>query len=560
MSDSLRTAPLALALVVSLSAAPRAWADELFPAPAPEQVPGAPPVGPGPRPTLPAPIADPVDPPVPTVALRMRVPAASGTDDELQYRIVIDNPSRASAHHVAVRSTLLGEARFVRATPEPSQKEPEVRWQFGTLEPGARKEIVLVVKPTGPGEVKCCARVQFEHGQCVTTRIGTAPATPNPARPLPEGKAELRLRVGGPPQPVVEVGPVIDFETEVSNVGTGTAKGVVLTNRLPEALAFSKSDTNTPGDRDQPGVVNWDLGDLAPGTVRRVRCTVIPKAAGNFTVRAEIRDASGASAEGSRRVVVGEPKLSLVATGPKVRLVNRPATYLITVANPGTMAVTNVVVATEITEGMALQSATPGAVISSRRTRLDKRLDRDVSYQELRWSIAALAPGERRTLQMVLQTSNDGTLDHRVTATADRNLEQHAEVRTQFEKLTGMHLEIVKSADPISVGEEAVYRVNAINQGDGAAQDLRVTLVIPEEMEILKDQAEPMVRVEGQTVSYMPPAPLAARSTGTFKVKVRAIKAGDVRLTAKLICDQLKEGGPVTVEETAIIVADPPGK
>ena len=178
---------------------------------------------------------------------------------------------------------------------------------------------------------------------------------------------------------------MIDFETEVTNAGTAPAKAVVLTNKLPAELQFSNSDPSVTGD--QMGVVTWNLGDMAPGQTRRVRCTVIPKSVGKFTMQAEARAAVGVNGKASRAVAVGEPKLSLVATGPKSRLVNRPATYLITVSNPGTMALTNVVVTTEITEGMALQSATGGALISNRRTRVDKRLDREVSYQDLRWSL-----------------------------------------------------------------------------------------------------------------------------------------------------------------------------
>jgi uncharacterized repeat protein (TIGR01451 family) len=534
---------------------PCAAAEEMPVPPIPGDEPGAPPLGPVAGP----PSVEPVDPPVPTITLRVRVPASSGPDDELQYRILVENASRASAHHVAVRNAVPANIRFVRATPEPTEKEPELRWLFGTLEPGARKEIVLVVKPTGPGDVRNCARVQFEHGQCVTTRIGNSPApapVPTP-RPAADGQAELKLRMVGPAQPTVELGPIVDFETEVTNVGTAPVKGVVLTNKLPAELAFSNSDPAVAGD--QMGVVTWNLGDLAPGQARRVRCTVIPKAVGSFTVRAEARDAAGRSGEASRAVAVGEPKLTVVATGPKVRLVNRPATYNITVSNPGTMPVTNVAVTTEVTEGMTLQTATGGAIISNKRTRLDKRLDHDVTYQEVRWSLGTLAPGDRRALQMILQTANEGTLDHRVTATADRNLEQHAEVRTLFEKVTGMHLEIVKTADPISVGEEATYTFHAINQGDGAAPNVALTVLVPGEMEVLKDKLEPTARVEGQSVTFMLPS-LAAGAKGTFVLKVRALKPGDVRLTAKLLCDQLTQGGPVTNEETATIVADGPGK
>jgi uncharacterized repeat protein (TIGR01451 family) len=286
---------------------------------------------------------------------------------------------------------------------------------------------------------------------------------------------------------------------------------------------------------------------------------VIPKVVGSFTNRAEARDGAGRSWETSSSVVVGEPKLNVVTAGPKVRLVNRPATYHITVSNPGTMPVTNVVVTSEVTEGMALKSATGGALISNERRRFDKALNRDVVYQEVRWSLGTFAAGEKRTVQMVLQTPNVGRLDHRVTATADRNLEHRAEAQTDFEEATGMSLEIAKSADPIEVGGEVTYTIHAINQGDGRANNIAVSVTVPEQMEFVKDKLDATARVEGQTVVFTLPG-LAAKTPATFVVKVRALKPGDVRVTAKLMCDQLTKGGPVTQEETTTIIADGPGK
>src|SRR5262245_39311848 len=61
----------------------------------------------------------PVDPPVPTVALRVRVVAASAPEQEIEYRICVHNTSPAAAHHVLVRNPLPVNARFVRAVPEP---------------------------------------------------------------------------------------------------------------------------------------------------------------------------------------------------------------------------------------------------------------------------------------------------------------------------------------------------------------------------------------------------------------------------------------------------------
>ena len=125
---------------------------------------------PGPLP-ISAPEVNREDPPTPVVAIRVRVPASAAAGQELEYHICIENLSAASAHHVIVRNPLPANARFVRAKPEPSAKEPELVWNLGTLEACGCREIVLVLSPTGTGDIQDCARVQFEHGQCVTTRI-----------------------------------------------------------------------------------------------------------------------------------------------------------------------------------------------------------------------------------------------------------------------------------------------------------------------------------------------------------------------------------------------------
>src|SRR5262249_12104919 len=112
-----------------------------------------------------------VDPPAPQVTIRVRVPARVTIGQEIEYRISVENTSRAPAHHVVVRNPLPVGARFVRAEPPPATTDPELRWEFGTLAESAKRDITLVLAPTGRNDVTNCARVQFEHGQCVRTEI-----------------------------------------------------------------------------------------------------------------------------------------------------------------------------------------------------------------------------------------------------------------------------------------------------------------------------------------------------------------------------------------------------
>src|SRR5207237_269889 len=98
-------------------------------------------------------------------------PASAAAGQDLEYRIIVENASRAPAHHVVVRNPLPAHAIFVRATPKPDETGAELLWRLGTLDGCGSREIVLVLSPTGGGDVDNCARVQFEHGQCVTTRV-----------------------------------------------------------------------------------------------------------------------------------------------------------------------------------------------------------------------------------------------------------------------------------------------------------------------------------------------------------------------------------------------------
>src|SRR5262249_55196008 len=147
-------------------------------------------------------------------------------------------------HHVIVRNPLPANAEFVRATPAPAQAAPELIWRLGTLPPCGCREIVLVLRPTGAGDVRNCARVQFEHGERVTTRVlppppSVAPAPmpppPPPDRPAP-APSPLVVRKTAPER--VLLYDAVPFVVEITNTGSVPLTDVELTDILPAGLEF----------------------------------------------------------------------------------------------------------------------------------------------------------------------------------------------------------------------------------------------------------------------------------------------------------------------------------
>lgn len=454
------------------------------------------------------------DPPTPVVALRVRVPACAAAGQELEYHICVENVSAAPAHHVLVRNPLPAHARFVRAKPEPNSKEPELVWQLGTLAPCACCEIVLVLAPTGTGDVENCARVQFEHGQCVCTKI---------ARP------SISLRKEGPAQAVLY--DALTYRLTVTNTGGVEVSGVTLNDTLPEGLE--------PADGKKP--MTWDLGTLAPGQCRTVEYNVVAKKAGKLCNKAVATAAGGLREEAESCVTVADARMTLAKTGPDRRYVNLAAAYQITVTNAGTAALENV----SITD-----------LVPAEATFVSASNDGRLENNQVRWQIGGLAAGESRSVDVVLRARKAGRVCNRATAAADRGLTAQAEACTEFVGESGLLLEVVDSDDPVEVGGETSYIILIRNQGSVPATRVVINAQVPEQFAVTRVTGPADHRREGGRVVFEP-ITLDPQNTARFVIYVKAGRPGDVRFKVDLTADQLTSG-PVHEEESTTIYADVP--
>jgi uncharacterized repeat protein (TIGR01451 family) len=457
----------------------------------------------------------PQDPPVPVVVLSVRVPASTAAGQELLYHLCVENCSAAAAHHVVVRNPLPAGARFVRSDPQPSAREPELLWTLGTLEPGQRRDIVLVLAPTGMEDVKNCARVQFEHGQCVCTRIA---------------KAELKLRKSGPSQGVLY--DALSYQLTVTNTGDAEATGVKVTDMLPAGL-------EAVGGKNP---LTWDIGTLAPGQSKSVEYQAAAKASGRLCNRASAVAAGGLHAEAESCVTIGEPRLTLAMVGPARRYLNMNAVYQLTIANPGTAPLRNVTVTDPLPAKTTFVSASGGGRLAG---------------SEITWSIGSLEPRATRTVELALRSQEAGKVCNRAVARAERGLTAQAEACTEFIGVSALLMEVVDTDDPVEVGAETSYVISVRNQGTVAATNIRIEALVPEQMDIIRVTGPTDHRKDGRRINFQP-LTLQAHSDGRYVVYVRAIKPGDVRFKVDLNADVLTSG-PVHEEESTTIYMDVPG-
>jgi uncharacterized repeat protein (TIGR01451 family) len=381
-----------------------AWAGEIV-----DQLPPPTPVEAIPEAALPCPI----DPPVPRVAIRVRVPACAAAGEELVYRLVVENTSKAAAHHVVVRNPLPANARLIKAEPQPTVATPELRWSLGTMQPGDRKTILLVLRPTGPGELRNCARVQFEHGQCVCTRVGVGDtrARPELVPEMPKvGQPRLTLAKTGPRNRYLNL--PVTYLLTVSNPGNAPARNVTIVDPVPATMTFLRA---TNGGRLVEGSVRWIIASLDPGASRTVQVVLQAKGPG------EVRNQATATAEGglaARAEAVTDFRgvsallVDLADTVDPVE-VEGETSYVLTIKNQGMLPVTNIQIKALVPPEMAVTG-----VKGPNEGRLGEK---GPNGQSLTFDpLKSLAPGATAKFEILVRAKRAGDARLKVDVTADQ--------------------------------------------------------------------------------------------------------------------------------------------
>jgi uncharacterized repeat protein (TIGR01451 family) len=316
----------------------------------------------------------PPDPPSPHVVMKVRVPAHALPGRELEYRVFLENNSPGDAHHVVVKCPLPANVKYVRASPSAHQKEPELQWHLGTMHGGGKCEISLVVVPQGTDDVRMCFRVQYEHGQCVTTRLSELPPRIPGEPPLPsdfDGKGrppeikpippetpapKLKLTMEGPKERPVNL-PAKYFLT-VTNDGKAAATNLLLRAMLPDKTEFvSASDDGV----HMAGQIAWLLKELPANQKWTVELAYKSKEPGLRCVKASALADKDVSAQGELCTnFVGLSALYLEMIDREDPIpVGGDTSYPITVVNTGAGPATNLRVRALIPPQMVLDKTTP---------------------------------------------------------------------------------------------------------------------------------------------------------------------------------------------------------
>jgi uncharacterized repeat protein (TIGR01451 family) len=448
------------------------------------------------------------DPPTPVVSLKLRIPTDVNVNQEVECKILIENTSTSPAHHVIVHDPLPTGVKLVRASPEPTSQTPELVWRLGTLSGGCKQEITLVLQPTTTGAIANCARVQFEHGQCTTTKVH---------------KPGLQVRREGPKEAVK--GDDVKFMLTVSNTGDSELTNLKLEEHLP--LGFEHETKQK--------ILRWDMASLPPGDSETTEYVVKAVAAGKACTNAVLRADGDLRDEFETCVQINEPKMNLMKSGPQKRYVNLPAVYQITVENPGVVPLKGVSISDQVPEQATFVRAS------------DNGEQRD---NQVVWSLGDLDPGTSKTVELELKAKKEGTILNQAVARADRGLTKQAEIKTIFAGVAALSMEVKHNNDPLEIGNSLTFDITVNNPGSSLAKNVRVSLETPFQLEVVRAAGDADHEKLGNMVTFNP-INIPAGGDAHFQVEARAVRAGvHVRTQVRLEADQLPSG---TVEQEEVV-------
>lgn len=449
----------------------------------------------------------------PTLVIQKFAPGEIQVGKPAKFVVQVRNAGAQSADDVTVRDEIPQGTKLISTSPNASTEGGAIVWKLGKLSPGEDRTVEMQLMPTTEGEIGSVATVYYSAQASVKTKC-TMP--------------QLAIRMTAANE--VMIGNQQHVKIEIKNPGTGDATHVMLFENVPPNVKHAAGPA-----------LEFEIGTLHPGETRELDLVLTAEKAG------KVVNALTARADGSLQVQqqvefeVIAPALTVDVNGPERRYLERPATYEVSVVNPGTAPAHDVQIVTKLPKGMKF-------------VRANNMGEYDAATHAVYWSLAELPKGERGTVEVVAMPTETGQQTLQVEGHAQQGLTDHKQRDITVEGLAAIMFEVRDLEDPIEVGGETVYEIRVVNQGTKAATNVQVTCEIPPGMKVLSAEGEAAHKVMDSRLVFEPLQQLAPKADTVYRIRAQGLQAGDQRITVQVNTDDLQQ--PIRREESTRVFGD----
>ena len=455
----------------------------------------------------------------PSVKIEKHGPAQAMVGADVEYTITVTNDGDADADQLEVVDVVPPGMEYIRSDPPAAPEGDRVRWSLGSLAAGGSTALTIVLRPTQPGRYDNCAQVllagRVQDESCVSTEVSSP---------------QIQVSKEGPE--VAAVGQTVTYTITVANPNPTPLTGVVVTDEIGQGMAH-ESGSQT---------VEAELGTLEPGERKQVSIDLVGTMPGTHTNRVVVTADGGVQASDQVQTTFVQPTLQIDKTGPSLRYLNRPVEYTIVVQNPTSIAIPDVVVSDLVPQELRFQEANHGGQLDGNR---------------VVWQVGTLGPGESRQLVARFIAQQEGArVENVAVATAAYGIRVEDRHVLEIRGIAGLLLEAVDLRDPLPVGELGEYQIRVTNQGNAAANAVRIRVILPEGMELVDAQgpSQSQPSPDGTQVQFAPVNSLEPQMSLTYRIRVRAVNPGTKVLRILLEAAEPVLTGPVEEQEPTQVI------
>lgn len=435
----------------------------------------------------------------PVMQIQKRAPEEIQVGKPATFVITVRNAGNATAHEVTVVDSVPRGARFVAAMPTASPDPNKMlTWKLGEIAAGDERTINLQIIPEVQGEVGSVATVHFAAQASVRT-IATM------------SKLEIELESRSD----VVISDAQEINVIVRNSGTGVARDVRLEADIPVELRHESGDAQLAAQ----------LGDIRPNETKRLTlvCSAVQPGQSACIVRAVTDD--GVQAEEKIEVDVRAPQLIAAIQGPKIRYLERQATYQIAVKNIGTSTATNLDFTVHLPAGLKFNGANNGG-----------------SYQpeshSVVWGLEALpATTTPAEMELVVLPVELGEQVISFAARGDLNVSAEAKAGVTVDGLAKLAFTIDQDNGTIEAGASSTYSVQVTNVGNKSDRNVRLMVELPAGTQLLDVNAPVQYELQGSVLMFAPIDEMRNKDQHTYRFQIKHNQAGTQVVRTKLTSD-----------------------
>lgn len=280
----------------------------------------------------------------------------------------------------------------------------------------------------------------------------------------------------------------------VRNSGKSPAEGVSIQTTLPETVKFVQANPAPSMTSEQ--LIQFEIGDLAPGAERRISIDLIPQRQGPV----DLQTRAFFSASTQSALQVRRPQIAIDCQGPEQALLGETISFSVVVKNVGDGSAQDVV----------LKPALPSDSHVAAQLPSDAKL-------------TTLGPGASKEYRFLARATEGQWLEADFTVSSRDGQETHCGKRV---RILRADLEVEITGPQVSfLNKAADYQLRVWNPGDTTLDGGMVALAVPDGLQLTALSKEAHLDTESRMLTWCL-AKMAPGESQSLMLKATAVKAG----------------------------------